>query len=367
MKPAAIPFGTVKHIHDQHREELERAFHEVMDRHMFIAGTACTAFEEAFARYCGTKFSVGCGNGLDALMLPMRAMGIGDGDEVIVPSFTFIATALAVAYAGATPVFVEVDPETALLDPTLIERAVTKKTKAIIPVHLYGQMAPMDEICAVADKYGLKVIEDAAQSHGAVYQGKRAGSWGDVGCFSFYPGKNLGAMGDAGGVVTNDKSLAARIRAIGNYGAEKKYVHDYMGVNSRLDELQAALLQVKLKYLDEWNEERRGIAARYLTELHNPKFQLPVVKYGTPVWHLFVLRCEERDRLQAYLEEHGIGTNIHYPIPMHEQKAFAQYDLPHGSFPVAEQLASTVLSIPMFNGMTQEEVSAVIDTLNQFK
>lgn len=361
-----VPFATVERIHTQYGEELRQAYETVMGSSWFIGGTPCEKFETEFARYCGTKYGVGCGNGLDALMLSLRAMGIGAGDEVIVPSFTFIATALAVAYAGAKPVFVEVDPETALLDPFLIEAAITKRTKAIIAVHLYGQMAPMDEICAIAQKYGLKVLEDAAQSHGAVYQGKRAGSWGDAGCFSFYPGKNLGALGDAGGVVTNDAQLAARIRAIGNYGAEKKYVHDYMGVNSRLDALQAAFLRAKLKYLDEWCAERRTIAGRYLAEIKNPGIQLPVVKHGVPVWHLFVVRCEERDRLRTYLEEHGIGTNIHYPIPMHEQKAFAGYDLPHGSFPIAEKLASTVLSIPMFNGMTEEEVSTVIETINKF-
>lgn len=362
-----IPFATVERIHAQYGEELRRAYEAVVDSSWFIGGEPCDKFEEEFARYCGTKYGIGCGNGLDALMLSLRAMGISAGDEVIVPSFTFIATALAVVYAGAVPVFVEVDPETALLDPLRIEAAITGKTKAIIAVHLYGQMAPMDEICDIAKKHGLKVLEDAAQSHGAVYRCRRAGSWGDVGCFSFYPGKNLGALGDAGGVVTSDPELAQRIRAIGNYGAEKKYVHDYMGVNSRLDALQAAFLQVKLKHLDAWCAERRDIAARYLAGIKNPKIALPVIKHGTPVWHLFVVRCEERDRLQAYLEEHGIGTNIHYPIPMHEQKAFAGYGLPYGSFPIAEKLASTVLSIPMFNGMTEEETTCVIETIDRFE
>lgn len=361
-----IPFATVERIHAQHSGELRQAYEAVMDSSWFIGGGPCEKFEEEFARYCGVKYGIGCGNGLDALMLSLRAMDIGAGDEVIVPSFTFIATALAVTYAGAVPVFVEVDPDTALLDPPLLEAAITERTKAIIAVHLYGQMVPMDEICAIAKKYSLKVLEDAAQSHGAVYQGKRAGSWGDVGCFSFYPGKNLGALGDAGGVVTNNPGLAAKVRAIGNYGAEKKYVHDYMGVNSRLDALQAAFLRVKLQYLDEWCAERRVIAGRYLAEIRNSKIKLPVVKHGTPVWHLFVVRCEERNRLQAYLEEHGVGSNIHYPIPMHEQKSFTGYGLPHGSFPIAEKLASTVLSIPMFNGMTEDEVSMVIETLNKF-
>lgn len=361
-----VPFATVARIHEQHKEELRQAYEHVMEGSWFIVGDSCMAFEKEFSDYCGTQYGVGCGNGLDALMLSLRAMGIGEGDEVIVPSFTFIATALAVAYAGAKPVLVEVDPETALLAPSLIEGAITNKTKAIIAVHLYGQMAPMDEICAIARKYGLMVLEDSAQSHGALYQGKSAGSWGDVGCFSFYPGKNLGAMGNAGSVVTNNQELAAKVRAIGNYGAKKKYVHDYMGVNSRLDELQAALLRVKLKYLDQWNEERRTIADRYLTGIDNPRINLPVIRYGTPVWHLFVVRCEERDRLQAYLEEKGIGTNIHYPIPIHEQKAFAQYGLPHGSYPIAEHLAKTVLSIPIFNGMSGQEIEAVIEAMNLF-
>ena len=361
-----IPFATVERIHDQHREELRRAYEAVMSSNWFIGGAPCDEFEAKFAQYCGTRYGIGCGNGLDALMLSLRAMGIGAGDEVIIPSFTFIATALAVVYAGATPVFVEVDPETALLDPERIEAAITGRTRAIIVVHLYGQMAPMDQICAIAQRHGLHVLEDAAQAHGASYQGRRAGSWGDVGCFSFYPGKNLGALGDAGGVVTNDAALARKIRAIGNYGTETKYVHDYMGVNSRLDALQSAFLGVKLQYLDEWCAERRAIAGRYLSEIHREKIKLPVVKYGTPAWHLFVVRCGERNKLQAYLEENGIGTNIHYPIPMHEQKAFAEYHLPHGSFPISETLSAEVLSIPMFNGMTEEEVSRVIDVLNHF-
>ena len=361
-----IPFSTVERIHRQHEKELRQAYEAVMDGSWFIGSTPCEEFEREFARYCGTKYGIGCGNGLDALMLSLRAMEIGTGDEVIVPSFTFIATALAVVYAGATPVFVEVDPETALLDPDRIEAAITGRTKAIIAVHLYGQMAPMDRICEVAKRHGIKVLEDAAQSHGAEYQGRRSGSWGDVGCFSFYPGKNLGALGDAGGVVTNDARLARRIRMIGNYGTEEKYVHELMGVNSRLDTLQAAFLSVKLKYLDQWCAERRAIAGRYLAEIDNPKIQLPVVKHGTPVWHLFVVRCKERDKLQAYLEENGIGTNIHYPIPMHEQRAFAAYDLPHGSFPIAEALSAEVLSIPMFNGMTQDEISRVIDVIKKY-
>lgn len=361
-----VPFATVAHIHKEHEKELFQAYEKVVENNWFIGGDSCKRFEEDFARYCGTKYSIGCGNGLDAIMLALRGLGIGAGDEVIVPSFTFIATALAVDYAGAKPVFVEVDPETALLDPTLIEAAITEHTKAIIAVHLYGQMAPMKEIRAIAEKHHLYVLEDAAQSHGAVYEGKRAGSWGDAGCFSFYPGKNLGALGDAGGVTTNHAELAASVRAIGNYGAEKKYVHDYMGVNSRLDELQAAFLDVKLKYLEDWNQERREIAARYMEGIHQPKIQLPVIKHGQPVWHLFVVRCDERKAFQAYLEENGIGTNIHYPIPMHDQKAFSKYGIHHGTYPIAEKLAETVLSLPIFNGMSEEEIDYVIDVINRY-
>lgn len=361
-----VPFASLQDIHQQCQAGLQDAFSRVLAGNWFIQGNACTTFERNFATYCNACEAIGCGNGLDALMLVLRAMDIGAGDEVIVPSFTFIATALAVDYAGAKPVFVEVDPETALLDTEKIEAAITDHTRAIIPVHLYGQMAPMEEICAIAKRYNLKVIEDAAQSHGAVYQGKRAGTWGHAGCFSFYPGKNLGALGDGGGVVTNDKTLAARIRAIACYGASVKYVHDYMGVNSRLDELQAAFLDVKLPHLDSWNEERRGIAQRYLEGIKNPKVKLPVVKHGTPVWHLFVVRCEQRKELQDYLERNGVGTNIHYPIPMHCQKAFAKYDLPRGSYPIAEELADTVLSIPMYSGMAKEQIDYVINAINRF-
>ena len=284
-----IPFSSLTYIHKECETELKSAFERVLTSNWFIQGQECKKFEKQFAEYCGTAECVGCGNGLDALMLALKAMDIGTGDEVIVPSFTFIATALAVAYAGAKPVFVEVDPETALLDTEKIEDAITPRTKAIIAVHLYGQMAPMDKVCEIARKHNLRVLEDAAQAHGAVYKEKRAGSWGDAGCFSFYPGKNLGALGDAGAVTTNDAEVARRVRAIGNYGSEKKYVHDFMGVNSRLDEMQAAFLDAKLPYLEEWNQNRRKIAARYLSEVNNPYIKLPIVKHGVPVWHIFAV------------------------------------------------------------------------------
>lgn len=361
-----VPFVSFDVIHNQCKDGLTKAFSDTLSKNWFIQGEACTRFEENFAAFCGAKYGIGCGNGLDALMLALRAFEIGEGDEVIVPSFTFIATALAVEYAGATPVFVEVDLETGLLNPELIEAAITEKTKAILPVHIYGQMCEMDQICAIAKKHHLKVIEDCAQAHGALYQGKRAGTWGDVGCFSFYPGKNLGALGDGGGAVTNDLELADKIRTIANYGSSKKYTHDYMGVNSRLDEMQAAFLDVKLPHLDAWNEERRAIAKKYLEGIHNSKVRLPVVKHGTPVWHLFVVRSVGRDALQKYLTEKGIGTNIHYPIPMHCQKAFAKNHLNRGSLPIAEEISDTVLSIPMFAGMTDEEINYVIEIINAF-
>lgn len=361
-----VPFATVDYIHKICKDGLADAYERVFNGSWFIQGRECAQFEKEYAEYCGVKHCIGCGNGLDSIMLALRAMDIGEGDEVIVPSFTFIATALAVCYAGATPIFVEVDPQTALIEPTNIEQAITPKTRAIIAVHLYGQMAPMDQICEIANKYHLRVIEDAAQAHGAVYQGRKAGAWGDAGCFSFYPGKNLGALGDGGCVVTNDDVVNRKVRAIANYGAEKKYVHDFMGVNSRLDELQAAFLSVKLKYLSDWNEERRKIAGKYLAGINNDKITLPIIKHGEAVWHLFVVQCIERDRLQAYLAENDIGTNIHYPIPMHSQKAFAKYHIVEGTYPIAEKLSKSVLSIPIYNGMSDEQVEYVINCINRF-
>lgn len=361
-----IPFSTVDRIHDDCLVELRQVFDQVLEQGWFIQGEHCKKFEEEFASFCMTNYSIGCGNGLDALVMALRAMGIGAGDEVIIPSFTFIATALAVEYVGAKAVFVEVDPETALIQPENITVAITERTKAIIPVHLYGQMAPMKEICSIAKKYNLKVVEDAAQAHGALYEGKTAGAWGDAGCFSFYPGKNLGALGDGGAVTTDDKDIADKIRAIGCYGSSVKYVHDYLGVNSRLDELQAALLSVKLRKLSDYNTERQSIATKYLEGIRNPKITLPKVKHGKSVWHLFVIQCEKRDELQSYLEQNGVGTNIHYPIPMHLQKAFKKYNLSEGSLPIAEHLSKTVLSIPIFSGMRDQEVSNVIDIVNRY-
>jgi len=348
--------------------ELRAAFDRVLQNSWYIEGQEDAAFEAAFARYCGTAHCVGCGNGLDALVLILKAMGIGAGDEVILPSNTFIATALAVSYAGATPVFVEPVLETYNLDPARLESAVTARTKAIIAVHLYGQCADMDPICAVAKAHGLKVIEDAAQAHGATYKGRRAGSLGDAAGFSFYPGKNLGALGDAGCVTTSDPDLAAKVRALGNYGSDYKYHHIYKGQNSRLDEMQAAFLAAKLPALDRMNEERRRIAGRYLAEIHNPHVALPVVAPGCEhVWHIFAVRCLQRDALEAHLNAAGIGTNKHYPTPIHRQGAYAELALPEGTYPLAEEISATELSLPMYYGMTDAEISCVIEAVNSFE
>ena len=364
-----VPFVSFDSMHNEIRMQLDNAYKFVMDSNYFIHGQACVQFEKEFADYCGVKYCIGVGNGLDALMLILRAMEIGIGDEVIVPSNTYIATALAVSYVGATPVLVEPHIETFNINTDLIEEKITEKTKAIIAVHLQGRPADMDSINSIAKKHNLRVIEDAAQAHGAKYKGKKVGSLGDAAGFSFYPGKNLGALGDSGCVTTNNKVIADKVRALGNYGSDYKYHHIYKGVNSRLDEMQAAFLLVKLKQLDNWNVERRRIAARYLSEIKNPLITLPKASNEDyeHVYHVFVIRCKERDRLEAYLKENGIGTLKHYPIPMHFQGAYKDLDLKEGDLPIAEENSRTVLSIPMYYGMTDEEVSTVIKIINCFE
>lgn len=363
-----IPFVSFRPMERELDAQLREAFNRVFDASWYIEGKEDAAFEQAFAEYCGQDYCVGCGNGLDALMLPLKALGIGAGDEVIVPSNTYIASALAVTYAGAKPVFVEPDIRTFNIDPSRIEAAITEKTKAIMPVHLYGQPCDMDPIMAIAKKYSLYVIEDCAQAHGATYHGKKISSFGIAAGFSFYPGKNLGALGDAGAMVTGDRILADKVRALGNYGSDYKYHHIYQGNNSRLDELQAAFLAAKLPHLDRMNRERRRIAARYLSEIHNPALTLPYVMEGVePVWHIFAVRCRERDRLAEYLGENGISTNKHYPIPMHLQGAYKDLNIPRGALPIAEEISATQLSIPMYYGMTEEEISYVIGKLNAFR
>ncbi|MDD6194915.1 MAG: DegT/DnrJ/EryC1/StrS family aminotransferase [Lachnospiraceae bacterium] len=363
-----IPFASFEKMHGEIESQMQEAFERVYKNNWFIDGKELEKFEKEFAAYCGAKYCVGCGNGLDALMLILKAYGIGEGDEVIVPSNTFIATALAVSYTGATPVFVEPELDTYNIDPGRIEEKITDRTKAIMAVHLYGQPAKMDEILAIGKKYNLKVVEDSAQAHGAEYHGVRTGSMGDAAGFSFYPGKNLGALGDAGAVVTNDAELAEKVRALGNYGSDYKYHHIYMGNNSRLDEMQAAFLSVKLQNLDRWNEDRRRIAARYSNEIINPQIILPKEMDGTKhVYHIYGVKCDRRDELEAYLNNLGIMTNKHYPIPIHMQECYQSLHISEGELPLAEEISSTILSIPMSYGMSEEEVTYVIEALNQFK
>jgi len=344
-----VPFLELRPAYDELRVEFDAAYHRVMDSGRYLLGGELEQFEAEYAAYCEANFCVAVGNGLDALHLILKAYGIGAGDEVIVPSNTYIATWLAVSYAGATPVPGEPDPETFNIAPGNIEAAITSKTRAVMPVHLYGQAADMDPIISIARKHKLKVIEDNAQAHGARYKGRRTGSLGNAAATSFYPAKNLGAFGDAGAVTTNDAELATRVRTLRNYGSKEKYHHDCQGFNSRMDELQAAFLRVKLKKLDEWNARRRTVAARYLSELRGtPALKLPSVpEWAEPVWHLFALRHPRRDEFQESLANAGIGTLIHYPIPPHLSGAYASAGWKPGDFPVAEAMAKTELSLPM--------------------
>lgn len=362
-----VPFVSFKPLEKELDSQLRAAFDRVLENSWYIDGKEDKAFEDAFAIYCDCKYCVGNGNGLDALMLSLKALGITDGDEVIVPSNTFIATALAVTYTGATPVFVEPDIRTYNIDPARIEEKITGKTKAIMPVHLYGQPCDMDPIMEIAKKHNLYVIEDCAQAHGATYKGKVIGSFGDAAGFSFYPGKNLGALGDAGATVTNNEELAKKIRALGSYGSDYKYHHIYKGNNSRLDELQAAFLSAKLPLMDKVSENRRAIAKRYMEGITNSKIILPFVpEYAVPVWHVFAVRTENRDALAQHLADRGIGTNKHYPIPMHLQECYKDLGIAEGSLPIAEEISATELSLPMYYGMTDAEIDYVIDAVNAF-
>lgn len=363
-----VPFVSFRPMERKLDGALRSAFDRVFERSWYIEGREDEAFESAFAEYCGAKYCVGVGNGLDALVLILKALGIGEGDEVIVPSNTFIATALAVTYAGASVVFVEPELHTFNIDPSKIEAAITPRTKAIMPVHLYGRACDMDPIMEIARRHGLRVVEDCAQAHGATYKEKKIGTFGDAAGFSFYPGKNLGALGDAGAVITDNPKLAEKVRALGNYGSDYKYHHIYLGQNSRLDELQAAFLAAKLPVLEQMNTFRRGVAARYLEQIHNSEVILPCVTEGyVPVWHIFAVRCQRRDALEAWLNERGIGTNKHYPIPMHLQECYRDLGYKPGDLPIAEEISRTELSLPMYYGMTDEEVEAVIDAVNEFR
>ena len=361
-----VPFLELKPTYLELKPEFDAAYHRVMDSGWYLLGGELASFEAEFAAYCGTKYCIGVANGLDALHLIVRAYGIGPGDEVIVPSHTFIATWLAVSYAGATPVPVEPDPLTYNLDPARIEAAITSRTKAIMPVHLYGQPADMDPINALAQRHGLKVIEDSAQAQGARYKGKCTGSLGDAAGHSFYPGKNLGAFADAGAVTTNDADLADRVRTLRNYGSKQKYHYETQGLNSRLDELQAALLRVKLRHLEEWNARRMAIAHQYLTNLHplDSGLVLPAVApWASPVWHLFVIRHPQRDALQQHLAARGVQTIIHYPVPPHLTDA---YPAAVPALPIAEQLANEVLSLPIGPHLVKAQIVAVSEAVESF-
>ena len=360
-----IPFLDLHAAYQELQPELDAAYQRVMTSGWYILGAEVDAFETQFAAYCGTRHCVAMANGLDALHLILRAYDIGPGDEVIVPSNTYIASWLAVSQAGATPVPVEPVLETSNLDPALVAAAITPRTRAIMPVHLYGQTADTAPLMEIAKRHGLRVVEDAAQAHGARGRGTRAGALGHAAGWSFYPGKNLGAFGDAGGVTTDDDQLADRLRVLRNYGSRVKYFNEVQGYNSRLDPLHAAFLRVRLRHLDEWNGRRARIADRYLTALAGlPGISVPhVPEWASPAWHLFVIRCRERDQLQAYLHAQGIGTLIHYPVPPHRSGAYAGTPAAAGSYPLADELADTVLSLPIGPHMTDDQQGAVIDAL----
>lgn len=351
----------------QYQKEFEDKALEVLRSGWYVLGKEVSSFEEEFASYVGTKYCVGLASGLDALWIAFKLLHIGAGDEVLVQGNTYIASVMGITMNGATPVFIEPDEHFGM-DPEKIEQAITDKTKAVLVTHLYGMASRMDEISVICKKYNLKLVEDCAQSHGACFDGKMTGGFGDIGCFSFYPSKNLGAFGDAGAITTNDPAIDRACRTFRNYGSQKRYYNEIVGANSRLDELQAALLRVRLTHMNELTEEKCKIAARYSKELNNPKIKLPkVVEGATCVWHQYVITCEERERLINYLNEKEIGTIIHYPIPPHLQECYKYLGYKEGDYPITEKLAKIVLSIPMYNGMTEDEQNYVIDAINAFK
>ena len=365
-----IPFLDLHGVNERFRAEMDAAAARVLDSGWYLLGEECAAFEREFAAFCGSRHAVGCANGLDALRLIVQAFGIGPGDEVIAPANTYIASLIAISANGATPVLVEPDPATFLIDPSLVEERVTPRTKAIMVVHLYGRAAEMEPIREIAARHGLRVIEDAAQAHGAGRGGRRTGSLGDAAGFSFYPGKNLGCLGDGGAVTTDDDALAEKIRALRNYGSDVKYHFPYRGTNSRLDEIQAAWLRVKLPHLDADNARRAEIAARYCREIVHPAVTLPAPPEGgalppSNVWHVYPVRTARRDDLQRHLADCGVQTVIHYPIPPHRQPAYSEW---HGlSLPVTEAIHDTILSLPMSPVMTDDQVSEVVEAVNSWR
>lgn len=360
-----VPFLDLNAHHAPLRAEIRAAIDEVIDQSAFAGGPYVARFEEDFAAYCQTRYAIGVGNGTDALWLCLLAAGIGPGDEVITVPSTFMATAEAITYCGATPVFVDIDPRTYTMDPALLPAAITPRTKAIIPVHLFGQMADMDPIMAIAREHNLLVFEDACQAHGAEYKGRRAGSIGHAGAFSFYPGKNLGALGEAGAVVTSDQTLCEKMRVLRDHGQSRKYHHTVVGWNARMDGIQGAVLRIKLRHLDQSNAARRAHARQYRELLAGvPGLTLPhEAEYGVPVYHIFAVRVGSRDQTLAGLGQRGIGGGIHYPIPVHRQEAYRHLNLGPGSFPVAERCAEQFLSLPMFPELTPQQVATVTDEL----
>lgn len=359
-----IPFLDLRSSYLIIKKELDEAILRVANSGWYIGGSEVELFENNFANYCNAKHAIGVANGLDALRLTLLAMDVGPGDEVIVPSNTYIATWLAVSQCGATPIPVEPDPLTFNIDISQIEKAITSKTKVILPVHLYGQPANLDELLTIAKKHSLFLLEDAAQAHGAVYKGKRVGSHGDAVAWSFYPGKNLGAMGDGGAITTNNTILAERLSLLRNYGSSEKYVNEIKGFNSRLDPLQAAILNVKLKYLDDWNKKRQLIASQYIEGFQNYPITLPQVpKFNESAWHLFVVQHPQRDTLQKFLGAHNIGTLIHYPIPPHLQEAYSDLQIVKGSLPIAERLANESLSLPIDPFLNPDDINKIINTV----
>ena len=361
-----IPFNTLDKQFYLYQDEYEKKALDILRKGWYVLGPEVKAFEEEFASYLNTPYVIGVDNGLNAIVMAVRALGIKEGDEVIVQANTYIASVMGITMNGATPIFVEPD-EYYNIDVDKIEEKISEKTKAILVVHLYGQASNMDKILELCEKYNLKLIEDCAQAHGAKYKDKMIGTFG-IGCFSFYPSKNLGCFGDGGAISTNDKKLDRDFRVLRNYGSEKRYYNEVVGYNSRLDELQAGLLRVKLRHIFELEEEREKIAQRYLNEIKNPLIQLPRIRENcSHVWHLFVIRVENREKFQKYLEENGIGSVIHYPIPPHLSEAYKYLRYKEGDFPITENYAKTVLSLPLYNGMTKEELDYVIDIINKYE
>jgi dTDP-4-amino-4,6-dideoxygalactose transaminase len=363
-----IPLVDLKLQYAAHADEINRAVQAVMERGDFILGSDVRAFEEEFAAFCQAKYAVGLATGTDALHLGLLACGVGPGDEVITAANSFVASASAISFTGATPVFADIDPRTYTLDPQSVEQAITERTKAILPVHLYGQPADMEAILALARSYGLKVVEDACQAHGAETQGRRVGSLGDVAAFSFYPGKNLGAYGDGGAATTNDPDIAERLTMLRNYGQRVKYQHDFLAFNSRLDTIQAAVLRVKLRYMEAWNAQRRQAAAHYSCLLHDQQIPTPFVTPGnTSVFHLYVIRSQQRDELVRFLNAQGIGAGIHYPIPIPFQRAYCTLGYRPGDFPNAEAACREVLSLPLYPEITPAQIEQVGAAIADFQ